>query len=65
MIDYDDDGDDAYYDCGAIDGMRVSYGEQKHSRKPAPTLLCPLKFQYDLTRARTQAAAVESLQLTA
>jgi hypothetical protein len=45
-------------DCGAIGGMRIGRGNRSTRRKPAPVLLCPPQIPYDLTRARTRAAAV-------
>jgi hypothetical protein len=40
-------------------------GKPKYSEKTAPVPLCPPQIPHDLTRARTQAAAVESRRLTA
>jgi hypothetical protein len=48
-----DDGD-----CGAIGGMKIVLGNRSTRRKLAPVPLCPPQIPHDLTRARTQAAAV-------
>jgi hypothetical protein len=50
-----DDGD-----CGA-----TGRGNRSTRRKPAPVPHCPPQIPYDLTRARTLAAAVGSQRLTA
>jgi hypothetical protein len=60
MIDDDDDDDDEddEDDCGAIGGMRIGWGNRSTMRKPHPVPICPPQISQDLTRARTQAAAV-------
>jgi hypothetical protein len=57
-----EDDDD---ECGAVGGMRISRGNRSTRRKSAPVPLCPPRIPYDLTRARTRAAAVGSRRLTA
>jgi hypothetical protein len=52
-----DDGD-----CGAIGGMKIGRGNRSTRSKRAPVPLCP---SHDLTRARTQVAAVGSRGLAA
>jgi hypothetical protein len=52
-------------DCGATGGMKVDRGNRSTRRKPAPVPLCPSQIPHDLARARTQAVAVGSQQLTA
>jgi hypothetical protein len=48
-------------ECGAVGGMSGSENRST-PRKPAPVSICP---PHDLTRARTRAAAMGSLRLTA
>jgi hypothetical protein len=50
-------------ECGAVGGMLAS-GNRSTRRKPVAVLLCPTQIPRDLTRARTQAAAVGSRRLT-
>jgi hypothetical protein len=45
--------------------MRICGTNRSTRRKPAPVPLCPPQIPYDLTWARTQAAAVGSRRLTA
>jgi hypothetical protein len=52
-------------DCGEIGGMKICRGNRSTRRKPAPAPLCPPQIPHDQTRARTRAAAVGSLRLTA
>jgi hypothetical protein len=52
-------------ECGAVGGMRIGRGKQSTKRKPTPVPLYPPQIPHNLTWARTQAAAVESLRLTA
>jgi hypothetical protein len=52
-------------DCGAIGGMRTGRVNRSTRRKPAPVPLRPPQIPHDLTRARTEAAAVGSRRLTA
>jgi hypothetical protein len=52
-------------DCGEVGGMRTGRGNLSTQWKPAPVSLCPPQMPYDLTWARTRAAAVGSLRLTA
>jgi hypothetical protein len=52
-------------ECGAVGGMRIGRGNRSTRRKPAPVLLRSSQISHDVTRARTQAAAVESRWLTA
>jgi hypothetical protein len=52
-------------DCGAVCGIKISRGNRSTRRKPAPMPLRPPQITHDLTRARTLAAAVGSLRLTA
>jgi hypothetical protein len=52
-------------DCGAIGGIKIGRGNRSTRRKPAPVPLCPPQIPYDLSRARTLAAAVGSRRLTA
>jgi hypothetical protein len=49
-------------DSGAIGGMQIGRGTRSPRRKPAPVPLCSPQIPHDLTRARTQAAAVGSLR---
>jgi hypothetical protein len=56
----DDDGE-----CGAVGGMRIGRGNRSTRRKPAPVPFCTPQISYDLTWARTWAAAVGSRRLTA
>jgi hypothetical protein len=53
----DDDDDDDDDECSAIGGM-LGTRNTSTLRKPAPVPLCPPQIPHDLTRARTQAAAV-------
>jgi hypothetical protein len=55
------DGDE----CGAVGGMRIGRGNRSTRRKPVPAPLCPPKIPYNMTWARTWAAAVGSQWLTA
>jgi hypothetical protein len=50
---------------GAFGGMITGRGNRSTRRKTATLLLCPPQIPYDLTCARTRAAAVGSLLLTA
>jgi hypothetical protein len=52
-------------ECGAVGGMRIDRGNRSTRRKPATVPLCPPQIPYDLTWARTRAAAVGSRRLTA
>jgi hypothetical protein len=52
-------------DCGPVSGMRIGKGNRSTQRKPAPVPLCKPQIPYNLTRARTRAAAVGSRRLTA
>jgi hypothetical protein len=52
-------------DYGAIGGIKIGRGNRSTRRKPAPVPLCPPQIRYDLTRARTRAAAVGSRRLNA
>jgi hypothetical protein len=54
-------------DCedGAFGGMEIGRGNRSTRRKPSPVPLCPPQIPFDLTRARTRAAAVGSQRLTA
>jgi hypothetical protein len=54
-----DDGD-----CGAIGRMKIGRGNQSARRKTSPVPLCLQQIPYDLTWARTWAAAVETRRLT-
>jgi hypothetical protein len=54
------DGDE----CGAVGGV-LGKGNRSTRRKPAPVPLCQPQIPLDLTRARTRAAALGSLRLTA
>jgi hypothetical protein len=47
-------------DYGAVGGMRIGMGNRSTRRKPTPVPLCLPQIPYDLTRARTRAAAVGS-----
>jgi hypothetical protein len=46
-------------------GMRIGRGNRSSRRKPVLVPLCPPQIPHDLTRDRTQAAAVGSRRLTA
>jgi hypothetical protein len=50
------------YDDG---GIKVGRGNRSTRRKPAPAPICPPQIPLDPSRARTQAAEVGSLRLTA
>jgi hypothetical protein len=52
-------------DCGAVGGMRIGRGNRSTRSKPTPVLLCPPQVPYNLTWARTRAAAVGNRRLTA
>jgi hypothetical protein len=52
-------------ECGPVGGMRIGSGNRSTRSKPAPVPLCPPQIPYDLTWARTRAAAVGSRRLTA
>jgi hypothetical protein len=60
MIDDDDDDE-----CGAVGGMKIARGNGSTRREPASVPLCSPQIPYDLTWARTRAAAVGSRRLTA
>jgi hypothetical protein len=49
--------------CGAVGGMN-DRRNRSTQRKPSPVSLCPPQIPYDLNRARTRAAAVESRRIT-
>jgi hypothetical protein len=51
-------------ECGAIDGM-IGKGNGSTRRKPTQVPLFPPQIPHNLTRARTQTAAVGSRRLTA
>jgi hypothetical protein len=51
-------------ECGAVGGM-LGKGNRRTRRKPGLIPLGPPQIPIDLTRARTRAAAVGSLQPTA
>jgi hypothetical protein len=53
------------YDDGESGGMKIGRGNRNTRRKPAPAPLCPPQVPLDQTRARTRAAPVGSLRLTA
>jgi hypothetical protein len=53
----DDDDDD---ECALIGGISEQ-GKPKHSEKACPVPLCQRQISYDLTRARSWAAAVGCL----
>jgi hypothetical protein len=55
-----DDGD-----CGAIGGIKTGRVNRSTRRNPSPVPLCPPQIPYELTRARTRAAAVGRQRLTA
>jgi hypothetical protein len=50
--------------CEAIGGMRIGKGDQNTRKKPAPVPLCSPQIPHNISRARTQAAAVGSQRLT-
>jgi hypothetical protein len=52
-------------DCGATGWMKIARGSRSTRRKPTPVPLCPPQIPYDLTQARTRAAAVGTRRLTA
>jgi hypothetical protein len=52
-------------ECGAVGGMRIGRGNRSTWRKPAPVPPSPTQIPYDMTWARTRAAAVGSRRLTA
>jgi hypothetical protein len=52
-------------ECGAVGGMRIGRRKRYTRRKPAPVPFRPPQVPYNLTRARTRAAAVENQRLTA
>jgi hypothetical protein len=58
----DDDDDDDDDECGAVSGM-LPRGNQSILRKPASVPLCPPQIPHDLTRDRTQTAAVGNRRL--
>jgi hypothetical protein len=47
-------------ECGAVGGMRIGRWNRSCWRKPTPVPLFPPQIQYNLTRARTRAATMES-----
>jgi hypothetical protein len=51
-------------ECKEIGGLLDREAEVL-AQKPAPVQLCPPQIPHDVTRTRTQAAAVRSRQLTA
>jgi hypothetical protein len=51
-------------ECEAVGGMRISRGNRNTPRKPTPAPLCT-QIPRDLNWARTLAAAMENLRLTA
>jgi hypothetical protein len=51
-------------ECGAVDGMRIGWGNPSTRRKPTPLPLCP-PIPHDLTWDQTRASAVGSRRLTA
>jgi hypothetical protein len=53
------------YDDGEFGGMKISRGNRRTRRKPAPAPLCPPQIPLHQTRARTRAVAVGSQRLTA
>jgi hypothetical protein len=55
------DGDE----CGAVYGFRIDKGYRRIRTEPEPVSLCPPQIPYDVTYARTRAAEVETLRLTA
>jgi hypothetical protein len=52
-------------DGGTIGGIKIGRGNRSIRRKSTQVPLCPPQIPYDLTRARTRAAAVGGQQLTA
>jgi hypothetical protein len=52
-------------DCGAVGGMRIGKRNRSTRRKTAPVSLYPPQISHGLTWARTRAAGVSSLRLTA
>jgi hypothetical protein len=52
-------------ECGAVGGISIGRGSRSTRRKPAPVPLCIPQIPHDLSWARTRAAAMGSMRLTA
>jgi hypothetical protein len=52
-------------DCGSTGGIKIGRGNRITWRKPAQAPLCPPEIPDEQTRARTLAAAIGSLRITA